>query len=186
MSNRYTRVLADLETPEARQRADHLNAYKQEIIEQRWLSTLILSVHLELEACLEVLLTSAQSATGSPTSRIRNATFSAKLARCADAALLEPKVIGAVAAVNKLRNELAHRLDNKPTEDSIFRFIESMSAMHPISVTDQSGDSEEKLTTFSEISAHFSGAQAEILEDFVFVSMMLLRATLVVQVKKAL
>ena len=47
-----------LDTPEAKEAAARLNAYKHEVIHERWLSTLILCIHLELEACLEVLLCS--------------------------------------------------------------------------------------------------------------------------------
>ena len=176
-------VHVNLDTPEAAASAARLNAYKQELIQERWLSTLILSIHLEVEACLEVLVSSTSLASKTESSWKRGASFSTKLSRCDSMKLLKPNVLDAVKTLNKLRNELAHRLDNRPTNDSLFRFIESMSAMHPLSVTDRSGLPAKELKTFEAIKSHFTAEEAVNLEDFVFVSVMLLRATLFARVK---
>jgi len=68
-----------LDSPEALKHAADLEAYRRRIIEERWLSTLILSVYLEVEAMLLVLL----GTLGIPESRRkRNMGFARKLAEC--------------------------------------------------------------------------------------------------------
>lgn len=180
MSESITQQAFDIDTPEARQFALNLDAYRQQIVQERWLSTLILSIHLELEAMLEVLIAKAPSKCKKQ-SNGRGTTFSAKVTECALRRLLGPEVISCLKAVNKLRNELAHRLDNKPTDSAIFSFIESMSSMHPLRVTENSSLPGRSLRTFAEIKEHFNGAEAENLEEFVFISLMLLRATVSVR-----
>ena len=180
MSELIAQKAFDINTPEARQAALNLDAYRQQIIQERWLSTLILSIHLELEAMLEVLIATAP-AERKKKSNGRGATFSEKVAECALRRLLEPKVILCLKAVNKLRNELAHRLDNKPTDSAIFSFIESMSSMHPLRVFENSSSPGRNLHAFAEIKERFNGAEAENLEEFVFISLMLLRSTISVR-----
>jgi hypothetical protein len=166
-----------LNSPEAAERAANLEAYRRRIIEERWLSTLILSVHLEIEAMLEALL-------GAPTSRrVREAGFARKLSECQARVLLEAKLASCLVALNFLRNELAHNLENRPTRDSLFRFIEAMSAMHPLEVLATAGAKPLKLLTFAQIRSHFSDAGAEELEGFIFFSLMLLRASVRVRVQ---
>ena len=172
----------DLDTPQAQEGAARLETFKREVVQERWLSTLVLSIHLEIEACLEVLLRSTSAAL-KPASRPRYASFSAKLSQCSALHLLEPNVIEAVKALNTLRNELAHRLDNKPTNASLFRFIAAMSAVHPLSVTDAAGLESRELRSVEAIEAHFTGEEAINFEDFIFVSMMLLRAGFLVRIK---
>lgn len=182
MSESIAQQVFDVNTPEGRQTALNLDAYRQEIIQERWLSTLILSIHLELEAMLEVLIASVPSERKKH-SNGRGATFSEKAAECSLRRLLEPKVISCLKAVNKLRNELAHRLDNKPTDSAIFSFIESMSLMHPLRVFENSSSPGRNLQTFAEIKEHFNGAEAENLEEFVFITLMLLRSTISVRLR---
>lgn len=165
----------------ARHAADNLNAYRQRLVQERWLSTLILSVHLELEAAMEVLIRKGRLAHGKSTN-MRDATFSVKVSQCETLALLDSKVVSCLRAVNKLRNELAHRLDNKPTSTSMYRFIESMSVMHPLSVTEGPDLPTKSLRTFDAIHEHFTGAGAQNLEEFIFISLMLLRATMFMSV----
>jgi hypothetical protein len=92
-------------------------------------------------------------------------------------------VILCLRAVNKLRNELAHRLDNKPTDSAIYSFIESMSSMHPLRFSESSSSPERTLRTFAEIREHFSGEEGKNLEEFVFISLMLLRSALFVRLR---
>lgn len=177
MSESIAQKTFDINTSEARQAALDLDAYRLKIIQERWLSTLILSIHLELEAMLEALIAAA------PFERKKQSNgwgtnFSAKVAECELYRLLEPKMISCLKAVNKLRNELAHRLDNKPTDSAIFSFIESMSSMHPLRVFENSSSPGRDLHTFAEIKEHFIGSEAANLEEFVFVSLMLLRSTI--------
>lgn len=173
-----------LDTPAARPAASNIDAYRQQIIHERWLSTLILSVHLEIEAVLEVLIHLSRHTNGK-SSKARDTHFSTKVSQCEALALLEPKVIGCLRAVNKLRNELAHRLDNKPTSQSIYRFIESMSAMHPLQFTKGPNLPVKNLLTFDAIREHFKGAEAQNLDEFVFISLMLVRSTLFLRLKSS-
>lgn len=166
-----------LEAPAAQESAAKLNAFRNRLIQERWLSTLILGIHLELEAVMEALIREAKLMLGKRASP-RDATFFAKVSQCESLALLDIKVISCLRALNKLRNELAHNLDNKPSSESVFRFIESMSAMHPLSVTDGTSLPAKSLGTFNSIREHFTGTEAENLEEFVFVSLMMLRGTL--------
>lgn len=170
----------DLNTPEAAAAAERLNAFRRNLIEERWLSTIILSIHLELEAMLEHMLVANPAKAEGPHSR---AGFAKKLSRCQSAQFIEEPVAIALRAVNNLRNELAHHLDNKPTTDSIFRFIEAMSTMHPVQFALPEDSTPVKLQTFEQIAKHFVGAGREELEGFVFFSLMLLRATLLTLVE---
>jgi len=173
-------VHIDLNSPEAVSAAERLNAYRRDLIEERWLSTLILSVHLELEALLEHML-SANSAV--PTKSIGRAGFAKKVSACEAARFVDLPLAATLKAVNILRNELAHRLDNKPTAESIFRFIEAMSVMHPLQVVIPGHPDPVNLHTVEEISAHFEDAGLEEMESLVFTSLMLLRAGMLVLVK---
>ena len=166
-----------LDTPESEESARRLNAFKTRIIQERWLSTLILSIHLELEGCLEALLKSLPGANQSARAG-KYIQFFQKLTQCADNGLLNTAVVSAVKSVNVLRNELAHRLDNQPTRESLFRFISSMSGIHPLSVSYNDGRSAKQLKTFRAIKDHFSGDGDAELDEFVFVSLMLLRASM--------
>ncbi|MBP1205794.1 hypothetical protein JOD97_003856 [Duganella sp. 1411] len=167
----------DLDAAAAKESAAKLNAFRNRLIQERWLSTLILSIHLELEAMMEALIREAKLKLGKRASS-RDATFFAKVSQCEVLTLLDIKVISCLRAVNKLRNELAHNLDNKPSSESVFRFIESMSAMHPLSVSDGTNQPARSLGTFNSIREHFTGTEAENLEELVFVSLMMLRVTL--------
>ena len=91
--------------------------------------------------------------------------------------------MGALRKVNKLRNELSHRLDNKPTNESLFEFLVSMSAVHPVSVTKRRGLPIKSLRSYREFAAHFNGNGAKDLEEFVFVSLLLLRAKLLPRIE---
>jgi hypothetical protein len=163
-----------LGSPEAVERAAELEAYRRSIVEERWLSTLILSVHLEIEALLEILL----SALSTPISRrLREAGFAKKLSECQARAVLDAKLASCLSSLNALRNELAHSLESRPTRDSIFRFIAVMSAMHPVQVLVTADAEPLKLLTFEQIRDHFTNSGADELEGFVFFSLMLLRST---------
>lgn len=163
-----------LNSPEAAERAADLEAYRRRVIEERWLSTLILSVHLEVEAMLEVLLSTAR---GPEPRRQRDIGFAKKLSQCQASSLLDVKLAPSLGALNTLRNELAHTLKNRPSSDSIYRFIETMSAMHPLQVSYGAEEAPVRLVRFEDVQRHFSGAGAEDLEHFVFFSLMLLRAS---------
>ncbi|MEP6907108.1 MAG: hypothetical protein ABI858_03885 [Pseudoxanthomonas sp.] len=185
MTDPNSSIAVLLGTSESHQTATRLNAFKQEIIQERWLSTLILSIHLELEACLEVLLGSIPVLDGSAATQ-RNVSFSKKLKLRDNQRLLDQEEVGALYAVNLLRNELAHRLDNQPRPASIFRFIASMSAIHPLTVSDGDGYDKKELRTFQEVERHFTGEEEVNLSDFVFFSLMLLRSKMLVRVKPSM
>lgn len=163
----------DLNSTEAYAAADRLNAYLRDLLEERWLSTIILSIHLELEAMLEYLLITNSEV---PRKASSKAGFAKKLSLCEAAGFLEAPLAAALKTVNNLRNELAHRLDNKPTVNSIFRFIEAMSVMHPLQVILSEDSAPVKLHTFEQIAKHFKSDGLEELEGLVFTSLMLLKA----------
>ncbi len=167
----------DLNSPEAAAAAGRLNAFRLNLVEERWLSTIILSIHLELEAMLEyILVANAEE----PTKSLGRAGFAKKLSLCEAAGLVDPPLTATLRATNSLRNELAHRLDNKPTADSIFRFIEAMSVMHPLQAILPEDPTPVKLHTFEQISRHFRGDGLAEMEGAVFTSLMLLRAKMLV------
>ncbi|GAA5233491.1 hypothetical protein FOZ76_08640 [Verticiella sediminum] len=170
----------DLNSPEAAAAAERLNAYRRNLIEERWLSTIILSIHLELEAMLEYMLVANA---GKPTKSLGRAGFAKKLSLCEAAGFVDAPLATTLGAVNRLRNELAHRLDNKPTTDSIFRFIEAMSVMHPLQVVPPEDPVPVKLHMFEQISQYFRGDRLEESEGIVFTSLMLLRAKMLVLVE---
>ena len=61
-----------LDTPAAKQTASNLDAYRRQVIEERWLSTLILSGHLEIEAALQALIHQHRLAQGKTPCRSLN------------------------------------------------------------------------------------------------------------------
>lgn len=173
-------MFVDLNSPEAAAAAERLNAYRRNLVEERWLSTIILSIHLELEAMLEYIFVTHA---GKPTKPLGRAGFAKKLSLCEAAGFVDAPLATTLGAVNRLRNELAHRLDNKPTTDSIFRFIEAMSGMHPLQAVPPEDPISVKLHTFEQISQYFRGDRLEESEGIVFTSLMLLRAKMLVLVE---
>jgi hypothetical protein len=173
-------VPVDLNSPEAAAAAERLNAFRRNLVEERWLSTIILSIHLELEAMLEYML---QANAVESTKFHSRAGFAKKLSLCVAAGFVDTSLTAALKAANGLRNELAHHLDNKPTTDSIFRFIEAMSVMHPLQVVLPGNPNPVKLHTFEQISGYFAVAGLDEMEGVVFTSLMLLRASMLVLVK---
>jgi hypothetical protein len=169
----------DFNTAEARAAADRINAYLRDLIEDRWLSTIILSIHLELEAMLEFLLISNMKEPSKARSKVG---FAKKLSLCETAELLDAPLSSALRAVNSLRNELAHRLENKPTLESMFRFIESMSVIHPLQVVHPENPTPINLHTFSQIAKHFNDENLSDLEGLVFNSLRMLKVNLLFKI----
>ena len=99
---------------EARHNAQKLKDYRLRIIQERWLSTVILTVHLEIEAILTEILCKTLPA---PTKLFgsRNVGFAQKLALCEAHRSLDIPLAAGIRAVNTLRNQLAHALNDVPT-----------------------------------------------------------------------
>jgi hypothetical protein len=174
-----------LDADESKQNAMNIENYRLSIMHERWLSTLILTIHLEIEALLVQLLRE-----GLPRgkkfldSKSRKPSFAQKLTVCEAANLIDDNLAEGVWAVNSLRNELAHRLDDAPSVDALARFIAAMSTMHPLQVRSKNATSFQSLRGIEEIRSHFLETDPEEVEHFVFISLLLLRAKLVVHVQE--
>lgn len=106
----------------------------------------------------------------------RNVGFAQKLALCEALRSLDAPLAAGIRAVNTLRNQLAHALNDVPTVEAQARFISAMSSMHPLSVSSGKGKATKGLRTFEQIHDHFLEIEGDEREQFVFVSLLLLRA----------
>jgi hypothetical protein len=172
------------DSDEARQNAKNIDDYRLRVIHERWLSTLILTIHLEIETLLVELLRAgllhSQKFLGRKNLK---PSFAQKLVACEAAGLIDDDIAEGVWAVNRLRNELAHRLDDVPSVDALARFIAAMSAMHPLQFRSSPASPLKTLRTFQQIRAHFLKINRDEVEHFVFISLLLLKAKLSVLVK---
>jgi hypothetical protein len=173
-----------MDSLEARQTAHNIEAYRLRVIQERWLCTLILTVHLEIEAMLTEFLCKRlpepKKLRGS-----RNLSFSQKLLFCEALRIVDAPLAEGIRAVNLLRNELAHTLNDVPTIEAQARFIVTMSAMHPLSVSSRKSTASRELRTFQQIREHFQKIDRDETEQFVFVSLLLLRAKVAVLLDEA-
>lgn len=171
---------ARLDSDEAKENARNIEHLRLSIIRDRWLSTIILTIHIEIEALLvELLRRNLPRPDKLFENRNARPTFAQKLVLCETLGLLGDSVAGGVWALNRLRNELAHRLDDVPTLDALAAFIAAMSAIHPLQVTAPGATSPKQLHTFQQVRSHFLEADRHEVEQFVFVSLLLLRANVV-------
>lgn len=165
---------------EAQQNAINIENQRLSIIEERWLATCILTIHLEIEMILTELL---KRKLPKPDKYLKNAhcktSFSHKLVLCESLLIANEKLASAIWSLNKLRNELAHKLENVPSIDNLSKFIEGMSGIHPLNVTIKNYKSVKKLRTFQQIKSHFTKTPREEIERFVYVSLLLLRANVI-------
>jgi hypothetical protein len=161
---------------EGRQSARILMEFRDRVVTERWLGTLILTIHLECEAIMEELLREALSKPEEL--EPGRFSFSQRLTLCEALSLIDEKPATSVRALNTLRNELAHNLHEVPSLSAISKFIAAMSSMHPLSVTTKAGARPKKLNTVQQVHAYFEGVEKTEVEELVFVSLMLLRASL--------
>jgi hypothetical protein len=162
---------------EGEQTAKNLEEYRLSLIHERWLSTIILVVHLEMEAMLgELLRKKLRKPQKLLENKNVNLSFAHKLLLCEAVDVVDSQVAESIRAVNKLRNQLAHQLADVPTLDALARFITSMSAMHPLQVILRGTKSPRNLKTYEQIRNHFLTVDRDQLEQFVYVSLLLLRA----------
>jgi len=168
-----------MKAEEERENARRHNAYMQEILSKRWLSTLVLSMHLEIEATLTVML----FRTLPKPERLLNGkgpSFSQKLIFCDSLDLLEDNVVKGVRALNKMRNSFSHNMDQ---ELPIKEMVTFLAAMGPISYTSADGSKHVELDNFQKFSVHFENEGREVLEEHVFFCTRLLLAKLSVRLK---
>jgi hypothetical protein len=162
---------------EAEQNARNIEDYRLRVIHERWLSTLILTIHIEIEAMLvELLRRRLPKPSKLLETKTINFSFSQKLVLCEAVSIVDVQLAEGIRAVNKLRNELAHQLDDVPTINALARFIAAMSAMHPLQVMPKGDTSVKQLRTLQQVRDHFVKVDRTELEEFVFVSLLLLRA----------
>jgi hypothetical protein len=164
---------------EGQENAKRHDAYMREILSKRWLSTLVLSMHLEIEATLTVML----YRTLPKPERLLNGkgpSFSHKLVICDSLDLLEEDTVNAVRALNKMRNSFSHNMDQ---ELPIRELITFLAAMGPMGYTSADGSKRLVLDTFQKFSAHFENEGREELEEHVFFCTRLLLAKLTVRLK---
>jgi hypothetical protein len=160
-------------TREGVRNAKRIEAYRLRLIQDRWLCSVILTVHLEIEA---VLAEALRRKLPEPKRlfHARALSFSHNLSFCEALGVLDAQLAAGIRAVNRLRNELAHRLTGVPTVDSLAKFIAAMSVMHPLTYRRRKGKTKE-LRTFQQIRNHFLTIDAAEVEHFVFVSLILLK-----------
>jgi hypothetical protein len=163
---------------EAKRNARKIEAYRLRLIQDRWLCTVILTVHLEIEAMLTEFLCKILPEP-EKLFRGRNPSFAQKLALCEALRILNARLAAGIRAVNVLRNELAHSLNDVPTIEAQAMFIAAMSGMHPLTVSSGKGTATRELRTFQQIHDHFLRIERDQMEQFVFVSLLLLRAKVV-------
>ncbi len=103
------------DSDEARQNAKNIEDYRLSVIQERWLSTLIQTIHLEIETFLvEILRIGLPHPQKFLESKSLKPSFAQKLVACEAAGLVDDDIAEGVRAVNTLRNELAHKLDDVP------------------------------------------------------------------------
>jgi hypothetical protein len=164
-------------TVEGEQNAKNIEEYRLSLIHERWLSTIILAIHLEIEAILvELLRRKLPKSQKVLEHKNINLSFSHKLLLCEAVDIVDSQIAESIRAVNKLRNQLAHQLADVPTLDALARFIVSMSAMHPLQVTSRETKSPRELKTYEQVRDHFLAVDRNELEQFAYVSLLLLRA----------
>jgi hypothetical protein len=95
---------------------------------------------------------------------------------CEAVEIVDSQVAESIRAVNRLRNQLAHQLADVPTLDALARFIASMSAMHPLQVISRGTKSPRDLKTYEQVRDHFLTVDRDELAQFVYVSLLLLKA----------
>jgi hypothetical protein len=162
---------------EGKQTAKNIEEYRLRLIHERWLSTIILVIHLEIETMLVELLRKKLSKPQKVLeNRSVNLSFAYKVSLCEALGIVDSQVAESIRAVNKLRNQLAHQLTDVPTLDALARFIASMSAMHPLHYTSPKTKSPRNLKTYEQVRDHFLTVDHDELERFVFVSLLILRA----------
>jgi len=174
----------DLDSEEARESARRIEAYRRQVIEERWLSTLVLSIHLEIESMLSEMLRQTLPKPERFLDRPGSGpTFSQKLTLCESLDLLDDNRVAAVRALNRLRNTLAHNMAQTSPVAELVRFLAAMSGLHAFTYR-RSPDSEEiKLQTYQQMLAHFESVERSQVEYFLFISLKLLRANLSVMFK---
>lgn len=156
--------------------AKKIELLRKNIVEERWLSTWILTVHMEIEIVLTELLKHNLPKPEKFLNRSHKPSFADKLVLCDSLNLINEKLSHAIWSLNRLRNELAHQFEDVPSVDNLSKFIEDMSGIHPLKVTIKDTKSTKKLRTFQQIKTHFLKAPREEFEQFVFVSLLLLRS----------
>jgi hypothetical protein len=101
------------------------------------------------------------------------------LALCEGLDLIKDDLADGIWALNALRNELARRLDDAPSLDGLSRFVAALSHIHPLRVTENGGGSPKELRTLQQVRSHFSETDRHEIEQFIFVSLLLLRANVI-------
>ena len=170
---------------EAKQNAINIELQRQSLIEERWLATWILTVHLEIEMILTELL---KQKLPKPNKFLDNGhskpSFAHKLVLCESLSLISEKLSHAIWSLNRLRNELAHQLEDVPSIDNLSKFIEGMSGIHPLMVGRKGAASMKELRTFQQVKSHFLETPREEIEQFAYVSLRLLLANAISLLKE--
>jgi hypothetical protein len=164
---------------DAQEAARRHNAFLHEILTNRWLSTLVLSMHLEIEAVLTNMLH-----LGLPKPerlfRGKGPTFAQKVDICDSLDLLDEKDAIALRALNKIRNSFSHNMDQDLPFKELCTFL---SVKGPSHYTNADGSKSISLGTIQKITEHFENEGRDELEDTVFLSTRLLLASLSVRLK---
>jgi hypothetical protein len=168
-----------LDSEEARENARRIEEQRRQIVEERWLSTHVLAMHLEIESMLGVML---RQTLPKPERFLEKEgmgpTFAQKLTLCDSLDLLEDNVVAAVRALNRLRNSYAHTPDQELSVPELVKFLAAVYSIHPFTYR-QTRDGEEVIfQSYQELLAHFDTIGRSELESMLFISLRLLRAHL--------
>ena len=170
-----------LDSEEARENARRIEEQRRQLIEERWLSTHVLAMHLEIESMLEVMLRQTLPKPDRFLNRQGTGpTFAQKLTLCGSLDLLEDTVVAAIRALNRLRNSYAHTPDQELSVPELVKFLAAVHAIHPFKYRPSRDGGEVKFQSYQELLSHFDTIDRSELESMLFISLRLLRANLAV------
>ena|SRR5689334_20446299 len=168
-----------LDSAEAVDSARRLEEQRRKLIEERWLSTHVLAVHLEIESMLGTMLRQTLPKPKRLLDRPGvSPTFAQKLTLCDALDLLDNKLVVAIRALNRLRNSYAHTPNPNLPLPELVRFLAAVHEIHPITYQQNRDATPVELRTNHGILAHFEANGTENLEGMLFIALRLLRANL--------
>ncbi len=168
-----------VDSDEGRENARQLEQLRRQLIEERWVATHVLAVHLEIESMLGTILRQTLPKPDRFLDRSgMGPTFAQKLTLCDSLGLLDDKLVAAIRALNRLRNSYAHTPDQVLDVPELVKFLAAFNEIHPVEYRQSRDAVPIKLNSYEELLAHFETNGTENIDGMLFISLRLLRASL--------